>query len=196
LFTCRPCVKRPDFSRAVDSLLPRLRAPSLVAQLDSRSILEPPTLRIVSSSIHLAPHRHRRSSKRSTQVWQDLFSHSLLVQLHKGSLSCSLRALPSQPLCTTHSECPILAAPCPQPFAKTSQHQLPRYQLLSSLTSRHLFRAHSSPAITSTTTTFRFFYQYHHLCTIPISIALRPVHPDPVSLGLQHTPPSVRKRRE
>ena len=100
--------------------------------------------------------------------------------------------VPLKLLYTTHPECCYTRCTLPTAFRQISQHQLPRYQLLSSLTSRHLFRAHSSPALTSTTT-FRFLYQF---CTIPISIALRPVHPDPVSFGHQHTPPSVRKRRE
>jgi hypothetical protein len=185
--TCEPCVKRPDFSRAGDSLLPRLRAPSCVAQLESRSNLETP---YASHRIIVYPtqtHRHRRSFKRSIQVWHDLFSHSLLVQLHKGSLSCSRRALPFKPLSTTRLECPILAAPCPQPIAKSSQHQLPRYQLLSTLTSRHLFRAPSSPALTSTTT-LRFLYQYHHLARSPSRSLSVPSIPIPFPLDFSTLP--------
>lgn len=147
-------------------MLPRLRTPSCVAQLQSRrSSLDPPYASHRTIVYSPQTHRHRRSFKRSNQVWHDRFSHSLLVQLHKGSLRCSPWALPSQASLHHSKECPILAAPCPQPIAKSSQHQLPRYQLLSTLTSRHLFRAHSSSALTSTT--LRFLYQYHHSARSP-----------------------------
>jgi hypothetical protein len=114
-----PCVQAPR-------LLPKLMirychgCALLPSSHSSRvvSILEPPTLRIVSSSIHLEPIAIAAASSAALRFGRTFFSHFLLVQLHKGSLSCSRWALPSQALSTTHLECPILAAPCPQPLAK------------------------------------------------------------------------------
>ncbi|KAG9938367.1 hypothetical protein KCU98_g60, partial [Aureobasidium melanogenum] len=81
------------------------------------SLLEPlrcPALHRLSPQTH----RHHSSFKRSTQVWQDLFSHSL---------SDSFSTPPIQSVV-------ILAAHCPQPFAKSRSTSFPdtSYSLPSS----------------------------------------------------------------
>jgi hypothetical protein len=182
------------------SLLPRLLPRAVVPATVAHSVA--PSLVLDFPPLKASAHRLLTSnpiaiglvSIAAYRFGRTFFSLSLSIRLRKGFPSRFYQG--ASFFCTTNTTTTTtitqFAAPLPTTLRRrkiTTQHQLPRYQLLSLLTSRHLFRAFSSPA--HSTSILRS--SHHHLSTRSPSRSpsapSRPVHPDHPSLDTIHTPP-------